>query len=148
MTMDDTLNKEILLIALEECLAYVFEVISDHPNYQGICKGLNLDAIKRVVQPFIREEATQYSVSDLENWLASPKNNLSCLSNMQRHGRQKGHSHKCGNNSLLSRKFDMHNKHYEGFEKEHRSYHLGPGTQRLSSIESQDCKENHCSRGA
>ena len=72
--MDDTLEKEILLIALEECLAYVFEVISDHPNYQGICKGLNLDAIKRVVQPFIREEATQYSVSDLENWLASPKN--------------------------------------------------------------------------
>jgi len=29
--MDDTLNKEILLITLEECLAYVFEVTSDHP---------------------------------------------------------------------------------------------------------------------
>ena len=72
--MNDALNKEILLIALEECLAYVFEVISDHPNYQGICKGLNLDGIKWVVKPFISEEASKYSVSDLEKWLASPEN--------------------------------------------------------------------------
>ena len=49
--MDDSLKKEILLMALEECLAYVFEVISDHPNYQGICKGLDLAGIKRVVLP-------------------------------------------------------------------------------------------------
>ena len=57
--MDDNLLKEILLIAMEECLAYVFEVIFVHPNYQGICKGLDLDGIKRVVHPFISEEATR-----------------------------------------------------------------------------------------
>lgn len=75
--MDDTLLKEILLIALEECLAYVFEVISDHPNYEGPCKGLDLDGIKRVVHPFIIEEAAQYSVPDLENLLGSPPNAFS-----------------------------------------------------------------------
>lgn len=72
--MDDTVKKKILLISLEECLAYVFEVISDHPNYQGIYKGLNLDGIKRVVQPFISEEASKYSIPALEKLLASPKN--------------------------------------------------------------------------
>ena len=77
MTMDDIVKKKILLIALEECLAYVFEVISAHPNYQGICKGLNLDGIKRVLHPFISEEATQYSVPDLENLMASPPNAFS-----------------------------------------------------------------------
>jgi len=72
--MDNTLKKEILLIALEECLAYVFEVISDHPNYHGICEGLNLDGIKWVINPFISEEASKYSVSDLEKGLALPEN--------------------------------------------------------------------------
>ena len=57
--MDNTVKKKILLISLEECLAYVFEVIFVHPNYQGICKGLDLDGIKRVVHPFISEEATR-----------------------------------------------------------------------------------------
>ncbi len=71
--LSDNLKKEIFLIALEECLAYVFEVISDHPNYQGICKGLNLDGIKWVVKPFISEEASKHSVSDLEKWLDSPR---------------------------------------------------------------------------
>jgi hypothetical protein len=75
--MDDSLKKEILLMALEECLAYVFEVISDHPNYQGICKGLDLAGIKRVVLPFINEEARQYAVLDLENLIASPPNAFS-----------------------------------------------------------------------
>jgi len=32
--LSDNLKKEIFMIALEECLAYVFEVISDHPNHQ------------------------------------------------------------------------------------------------------------------
>ena len=72
--MDYTLEKKILLIALEECLAYVFELISDHPNYEGTCKGLNLDGIKWVVNPFISEEASKYFVSDLEKWLASLEN--------------------------------------------------------------------------
>jgi hypothetical protein len=74
--MDESTKKEILLMALE-CLAYVFEVISDHPNYQGICKGLDLAGIKRVVLPFINEEASQYSVPDLENLIASPPNAFS-----------------------------------------------------------------------
>jgi len=71
---EDPLKKEILLMALEECLAYVFEVISGHPNYHGICKGLDLDQIRRVVHPFISEEARKYSLSDLENLLRSPHN--------------------------------------------------------------------------
>ena len=64
-------------MALEEFLAYVFEVISDHPNYQGICKGLDLAGIKKVVLPFINEEARQYSVPDLENLVSSPPNAFS-----------------------------------------------------------------------
>ena len=72
--MDDSLKKEILLIALEECLAYVFEFISDHPNYLGIAKGLDLEGIKKIVHPFIAEEAIHYSVQDLEKLLASPPN--------------------------------------------------------------------------
>ena len=74
--MDDIVKKKILLIALEECLAYVFEVISDHPNYHGICKRLNLDGIKWVVQPFISEEASKYSIPALEKLLDSPKNSF------------------------------------------------------------------------
>ena len=78
--MDDALKKEVLLIALEECLAYVFEVISDHPNYEGICRGLDLDGIKRVVHPFISEEASKYSIPDLEKLLASDRRKgLFCL---------------------------------------------------------------------
>jgi len=64
-------------MALEECLAYVFEVISPHPNYQGICKGLDLDGIKRIIHPFIETEARQYSVKDLENLIATPPNAFS-----------------------------------------------------------------------
>ena len=88
--MNYTMKKEILLIALEECLAYVFEVISDHPNYQGTCKGLNLDGIKRVVQPFISEEASKYSIPALEKLLASPKNTFIMFVNYLEARKEKG----------------------------------------------------------
>ena len=77
MIMDDSIKKQILLMALEECLAYVYEVISPHTNYQGICKGLDLNGIKKIIQPFILEEASQYSVKDLENLIATPPNAFS-----------------------------------------------------------------------
>jgi len=72
--MDESTKKEILLMALEEFLAYVFEVISPHPNYQGICKGLDLEGIKRIIHPFIEDEARQYNVPDLEKLIATPPN--------------------------------------------------------------------------
>lgn len=61
-------------MGLEECLAYVFEVISPHPNYQGIFKGLDLDGIKKIIHPFIEDEARQYTVPDLEKLIATPPN--------------------------------------------------------------------------
>jgi hypothetical protein len=38
---------------------------------------LDLNGIKKIIQPFIPEEASQYSVKDLENLIATPPNAFS-----------------------------------------------------------------------